>query len=166
MKAARVVYRNPVVEALLLGAVLLQIITGLRLALGTRRIQKNTWERLHVVSGLYLAFFLLLHIATVLSGRYLFHLDTNLYFGAGGLNQFPLLLFFVPCYSLAVVAFFAHIASIHRKKMTLRVATLSVEQQSWIIILAGFLLTITLMYGLTNGFRGLPVPAASSLITR
>ena len=165
MKAARLVYRNPLVESALLAAVFLQIITGLRLVKSVWRIPKNAWERLHVVSGLYLAFFLLIHVSAVLSGRFVFHLDTNLYFGAAGLNQFPLLLFFVPYYSLAILAFSAHVASVHQKKMRRSVSTSSVEQQSRTILTGGLLLAIAIIYGLTGGFRGLPIPPSSSLIT-
>ena len=166
MEATRVVYRNPIVETVLLAAVGFQIVTGLRLVAEVRRVKKDNWSRLHVASGLYLAFFLLIHVSAVLSGRYLFHLDTNLYFGAAGLNQFPLLLFFVPYYSLAVLAFFSHVAAIHHKKMTRRVVGLSVDKQSQLVLLAGIVLTISLMYGLTGGFRGLAIPPSSSLISR
>lgn len=130
MKVARLVYRNPIVESVLLTAVFLQIITGLRLVGSIWRIPKGDWGRLYVVSGLYLAFFLLIHVSAVLLGRYIFHLDTNLYFGAAGLNQFPLLLFFVPYYSLAILAFFAHMAVIHQKKMRRSVSIISVDNKA------------------------------------
>ncbi|MBO0931679.1 hypothetical protein J2I48_11770 [Fibrella sp. HMF5036] len=166
MTAARVVYRNPLIEVVLLAAVLLQIVTGLSLVRKVWRVPKAGWGRLHVFSGLYLAFFLVIHLTAVLSGRYIFRLDTNLYFGAAGLNQFPLLLFFVPYYSLAILAFFTHVAAVHHKKMTRRVVGLSVSRQSQLILVVGIVLTISILYGLTGGFRGLSIPPSSSLLTR
>ncbi|WP_240625695.1 hypothetical protein [Spirosoma pollinicola] len=57
MTATRLVYRNPVVETALLAAVTLQISTGIRLVRSVARQNSHAWSRLHIGSGLYLAFF-------------------------------------------------------------------------------------------------------------
>ena len=57
MTATRLVYRHPVVETALLAAVILQISTGLGLVRSVAHPAMTTWRRLHIGSGLYLAFF-------------------------------------------------------------------------------------------------------------
>lgn len=158
MNMLRVVYRHPVAETALLGAVLLQVVTGIRLFLNGRQQNLSPFARLQRWSGLYLALFFSIHISAVMVGRNGLHLDTNFYFGVAGLNSFPSCLFFIPYYSLAVLAFFAHLASIHYHKMTVRVLGLDSAFQAKIIIFIGFLFTDVLMYGLTNQFQGVVIP--------
>ena len=69
MDGARLVYRSPALEPMLLAAVLVQIVTGVeqvRAGWGTRR---GFWQRTQAVSGLYLAFFLANHTFWVLVAR-------------------------------------------------------------------------------------------------
>src|SRR5918993_1087010 len=57
MDGARLVYRSPALEPMLLAAVLVQIVTGVeqvRAGWGTRQ---GFWQRTQAASGLYLAFF-------------------------------------------------------------------------------------------------------------
>lgn len=165
MAAARKVYRHPLGETVLLAAVLFQIGTGLRLiGFGAGEMQ-DKWRRLQVYAGLYLALFLLVHVSSVMIGRFLAHLDTNLYFGAAGLNHYPQLLFFIPYYSLAILAFFGHVAAIHRLKMPRRLATLTPAGQAWVLLLIGAILTLGVLYGMTNYFRGMVIPPQYLLLT-
>lgn len=109
MEALRAVYRQPVVEALLLGCVAFQAGSGLWLVLrGWRgRVGRVAW--LQALSGAYLAFFLLVHVGAVLAGRAVFGLDTNFFFAAAGFHVPPFGWFFAPYYTLAVAALFAHL---------------------------------------------------------
>jgi succinate dehydrogenase/fumarate reductase cytochrome b subunit len=160
MEQLRVLYRNPVMEALLLAAVALQIVSGLGLAGQVFRLKQKNWrDRLHLLSGLYLAFFLLIHVGAVLAGRWVFQVDTNLYFGAAGLNQWPYVLFFGPYYGLAVVAFFTHVACIHYWKARRFLARPLAKQQGIAIGVLGVVVALAILYGLTNGFQGLAIPA-------
>ncbi len=159
MKMMRLFYRNPVIETLLLGAVMVQIITGLRLFSSSRKLPLVSFEKLQVMTGLYLAFFLIIHVSAVLTGRYYLHLDTNFYFGVAGINTFPLSLFFVPYYALAILSFFGHTAAIHHKKMQRSFAGLTPEQQSKVILLFGFLLTLLILFGLTGRLDGVEIPS-------
>ena len=159
MHTLRQVYRFPVVEVILLLAVAAQIFSGLRMYWPLRKAKMDFWYTLKIRTGLYLAFFFLLHVMAVLAGRTLLELDTNLYFGAAGLNSFPLLLFFVPYYGLAVFSFFGHIAANHRYRMRRKVLGMSPLTQSQLIIGLGILTVFLLMFGLTNGFQGLAIPA-------
>jgi len=109
--------------------------------------KKSFAEKYQILSGLYLAFFLLIHVSAVLSGRFVFGLDTNLYFGAAGLNIFPLYLFFVPYYLLSIISIFTHIACIHFRKTD---SALGAK----IIFIIGVFMAIAIVYGMT----GLKIP--------
>lgn len=120
MDGFRHVYRQPAVEALLLVAVLVQLLAGGALARGGGA----TLSRL---SGYYLLFFLLVHVSAVLWGRLGLGLDTDIHFAAAGLRSWPAMAFFVPYYFLAVVAICCHVglALSRRLAMTARSASIA-----------------------------------------
>jgi succinate dehydrogenase/fumarate reductase cytochrome b subunit len=165
MNTLRLLYRNIFVETLLLGAVLVQIISGLNLFKTSRKTASSNFEKLHVWTGLYLALFLSFHLSAVLGGRLLLHLDTNFYFGVAGLNTFPVNLFFIPYYGFAILSFFGHIASIHSKKMKQTIFSWTPNRQSKAILIFGIVLTFILFYGLTNHFNGVSVPVEYKILT-
>ena len=158
MNKLRLFYRNIFVEIILLSAVLIQIISGIKLFIINQKTAHTNFEKLHIWSGLYLALFFIIHLSAVLGGRFILKLDTNFYFGVAGLNTFPFNLFFVPYYGLAIISFFGHIAAIHAKKMQISILGLTVQQQSKVILVFGMALTLFIFYGLTNGFKGVEVP--------
>lgn len=158
MISLRLFYRNLFVEIILLSAVVIQIVSGLKLFFVSRKAVVSMMDKLHVWSGLYLAFFLVIHVAAVMVGRFVLHLDTNFYFGAAGVNSFPFNLFFIPYYALAILSFFGHIAAIHAKKMKNRVLNVSPERQAYILLIIGVVVTICVFYGITNQFTGIALP--------
>ncbi|MCA4895260.1 MAG: hypothetical protein ING84_09680 [Cytophagales bacterium] len=158
MNAIRHFYRAPIIEFLLLAAVLMQMYSGIRLFLSKRKTTKIGFEKLHVFSGLYLAAFLVIHVSAIFAGRFILHVDTNFYFGAAGLNSFPANLFFIPYYSLAILSFFGHIAAVHHCKMKNAIWGVSVNGQSKAILILGALVTLLILYGMTNGFMGATIP--------
>jgi hypothetical protein len=158
MNTLRLFYRNRFVETILLISVLVQIISGFKLFKTHRKIATTNFEKLHIWTGLYLAVFLMIHVSAVMGGRYFLHLDTNFYFGVAGLNSFPLNLFFIPYYGLAIVSFFGHIASVHSQKMKSNMLNVTPKKQAIAIFIFGFILTITLFYGFTNHFNGVTIP--------
>lgn len=165
MNTLRFFYRNIFVETILLIAVFVQIVSGLKLFKTNRKIANTTFEKLHVWTGLYLAIFFVIHLSAVLGGRYFLHLDTNFYFGVAGLNSFPTNLFFIPYYGLAIISFFGHTASIHNKKMKNEFLTLTPNRQATIIFIFGIILTMTIFYGLTNHFNGVTIPKEYNILT-
>lgn len=164
MRLLRHFYRNPVIEAILLFAVLVQIISGLKLFKISRKSAVSRFDQLHVWSGLYLAFFFIIHVSAVMIGRGVLNLDTNFYFGVAGLNTFPFNLFFIPYYTLAILSFFGHIAAIHNKRMNSRILSLTPGQQAKAILIFGFVLTVIIFYGLTNRFQGVVVPVEYNIL--
>lgn len=159
MESLRVVYRNPVIEGVLLLAVIIQIISGLSLFFKKRKSLTGFYDKLQLWTGMYMAFFLLIHVGAVLTGRFILKLDTNFYFGVAGLNTFPFNLFFIPYYGLAVLSFFGHVASIHFQKMKKNIFRLSPRKQAVIILGIGCIYLVINFYGLTNGFQGIEIPS-------
>ena len=106
MQKARKIYRNPMIEGILLTAVVLQIVSGICLIIRKWSKTDSWFDWVQICSGLYLSLFLTNHIRAVLAGRYKMHADTNLYYGAGVMNMWPQKLFYIPYYSLAILAFF------------------------------------------------------------
>lgn len=164
MDTLRLFYRNRIGESILLIAVLLQIISGLRLVFRKRRTTSSFFEKLQLWTGLYLAFFLVIHVGAVLTGRYMLGLDTNFYFGVAGLNTFPFNLFFIPYYALAIISFFGHISAIHALKMKSSILGMNPIKQSYMILIFGLVLTLIIFYGLTNGFNGVEIPREYGII--
>jgi hypothetical protein len=164
MNVLRIFYRNVFFETILLFAVLIQIISGLKLFKISRKTANSKFDKLQIWTGLYLAFFFIIHLSAVLAGRLILHLDTNFYFGVAGLNTFPFNLFFIPYYGLAIFSFFGHVASIHNKKMKQRVFGFTAKAQSISILAFGFILTIIIFYGLTNQFNGVAIPKEYNIL--
>jgi len=164
MDKLRVVYRNIFLESILILAVFVQVYTGLRLFIKKRKAASGLFEKLHLWSGFYLAIFFVFHLSAVFAGRLLLDLDTNIYFGAAGLNTFPFYLFFIPYYGLAILSFFGHIASIHAAKMKRSLLGINVHQQSYLILIIGLFMTIIIMCGLTDAFKGYDIPEAYKIM--
>ncbi|HAA12536.1 MAG TPA: hypothetical protein DCE41_12905 [Cytophagales bacterium] len=158
MNNLRKVYRNPVIETLLLLAVGVQIMSGLQLFRKQRKATLSPFQKLQVWSGLYLAMFLLVHVGAVLAGRLVFQLDTNVYFAAVGMNTFPFNLFFLPYYTLAILAIFCHLAAVHAQKMKRTLLGLSPIRQGQLMVVLGGLMAGCILYGFTGGFQGMETP--------
>ncbi|MCE4563248.1 hypothetical protein INQ51_02895 [Maribellus sp. CM-23] len=164
MNQLQSIYRTTAGETILLGAVLLQVISGIRMFFRQRQSATGFFEKLQLWSGLYLAIFFVIHLGAVFAGRYILHLDTNFYFGVAGLNTFPHNLFFIPYYALAILSFFGHLAAIHHKKMKRKVMGLPVDLQSKLVLATGVVLTLVIFYGLTNGLNGVEIPEEYNLL--
>jgi hypothetical protein len=109
MRKARLVYRQPAVEALLLLSVAFQICSGLALVVRGWKRRRSFISWLQAGSGIYLVLFFFNHVGAVLYGRNTLHLDTNFYYAAAGFYVPPLQFYFAPYYFLAVVALFTHL---------------------------------------------------------
>lgn len=111
--AVQWIYRHPLIEPLLIAALLFQVGLGLRLAWRRwREPGKSGWARLQLASGLYLAYFIINHSAAALYTRHIAGLDTNFWWVSGPL-QHPLMKgYFYPYYALAVIALGTHIGAV------------------------------------------------------
>ena len=158
MEQIRVLYRNIFVEALLLGCVLFQVGSGIYFAWNRRGQRRGFHEKAQVISGLYLAFFFLNHIAAVLYGRTVLGLDTNIYYGIAGFHVDPFQYLFVPYDFLAVVAVFVHIAAACH---WLARDTATVKFRKWTsiaIIFSGVMVSNILMDAFCGVFYDIDIP--------
>lgn len=110
METLRAVYRFPLVELLLIWAILRQILAGIR-QLKRFGIKSKGRFTVLVYSGLYLIFFLALHLSAIGIARYVQGVDTNLYFALAGYRTSAALLV-VPYYAVAIFAAFAHMGAV------------------------------------------------------
>jgi hypothetical protein len=84
MKAGRTVYRSPLIEALLVGLLLFQIVTGLTLARRWSRLPGDGYRVLQVGSGIYIASFIVTHLNSALIGaRMVRHVETDWAWASG-----------------------------------------------------------------------------------
>ncbi len=157
MEYARLVYRNPFIETLLVTAICLQIPSGILL------VRRKGWrglpfaEKAQVASGAYLSFFLVAHLSAVLAGRYYFHLDTNFYFGALVLLS-VVRWFFVVYYALSVIAVFTHIASIHYQKMLGKISPQRAQIQAFGIVGVGAVCVIAILLAFSGVLYSISIP--------
>ncbi len=109
MTELRRVYRHPLVEPVLLGAVAFQVGSGLWL-LRRKLARTRGWlDTLQTTSGAYLLMFLLSHVSAALRARLLRGVDPNWHWLAGGeLLTDPWSVRLVPYYFLAVIALGLH----------------------------------------------------------
>ncbi len=135
MDALRIVYRNPVVEPILIAGFAVQIVIGLRL-LWQRGWPQRFWPRLQVLSGGVLALFLIQHISATLLARAT--IDTNIYFAAAVVSRAPYVWYFAPYYTLGVAALFAHIAVLLHRHPKRR-------PWAWPVLAAGLTLGVALV---------------------
>lgn len=160
MHGVHQVTRLPAVEALLLAAVIVQVGSGLLLAWRGRSRQRPPFARLQAVSGLYLAFFLLVHVGSVMFGRAILGLDTNFYFAAAGLLVAPYQLFFVPYYGLAVAALMVHLACGMRRLVPAGAAPAWRDGVGYAGIAVGILLAALIVAAFSGVFHPIALPPA------
>lgn len=137
-------------EILLLLGISIQIISGITLVILKWNKIESYFDVMQIASGLYMSFFLTVHINAVMIGRYKLKVDTNLYYGAGVMNMWPHKIFFIPYYSLSILSFFFHVACIHRTKMSEFVSTSSATAQSFIIMGIGIVITSLIIYKMSH----------------
>lgn len=162
MEIARLIYRNIIFETLLIIAVVTQVIAGFKLVKNKRATATNGWDKLHIYSGLYLSFFLIVHPIAIFAGRYYFQLDTNFWFGATVVNYFPMVLFYGPYYFLGVFAFFTHVACIHRQRVIQLGWKTNPNLHAKVIMSVGAIVGLLILAGFTGYFQGLQIPVEYS----
>lgn len=151
MTFLRKIYRHVFFESVLLLCVLFQLVSGLKLFFRSATTLQP-WQRVQRLTGLYLAFFLFVHVSAVIVGRQVFNLDTNVYFAMAGLNTDPHRWFFIPYYFLAIFSFFTHLAAIHFQKAKRNFFGLPVKTQAQAIVALGFICALWILFVMTEGF--------------
>jgi hypothetical protein len=115
MRQGRIVYRAPLVEPILVGAVLFQAGSGLLLAARTLAFPMSWSRAFQLASGVYMAAFILCHLNSVfVRARFMLHLDTNWAYASGapsGLIHDPWNIRLLPHYAFAAFLVLGHLAS-------------------------------------------------------
>jgi hypothetical protein len=158
MRDARLVYRLPAVEALLLLAIAFQIGSGLTFIVRGWKQRRGFMPWLQAGSGAYLVFFFLNHVSSVLFIRNVFHLDTNFYVAAAGFYVPPFQYFFAPYYFLAVLAFFVHLGCalywrLHASSRPARILAVALPSS------VGFVVSLLIVLTLAGAFYPVHVPS-------
>lgn len=110
MDALRVIYRFGLIEYPLFALFAAQIILGVIL-IAKRGKPKGTWAWMQVISGGYIAFFVLQHLGAIVMARLNYDFETTTYFAAAVVSAPPFAYYFFPYYVLGVTAVFTHIAA-------------------------------------------------------
>lgn len=111
MALFRVVYRQGIIETGLLTLFAIQIILGVRLVL-SRGWPSGKWAWAQVLSGGYIAFFLVQHLGVIIYLRLSDPtFDTNFHWAASVVSVDPIRWYFIPYYGLALLAIFTHLAA-------------------------------------------------------
>lgn len=165
MEAIRPLYRNAVVEPVLLACVLFQCGSGIWMVLRGWKKRSGLVAWLQAGSGMYLAFFLLFHVSAVLFGRIALKLDTNFYYAAAGFVLMPYKLFFAPYYFFAVFALFTHLGcaaywQVQARSSMLRKLTIGVP------LGAGLVAALLINLALAGVLRPFDLPATYLTIYR
>jgi succinate dehydrogenase/fumarate reductase cytochrome b subunit len=157
MEAARTVYRQPVLEIILLFCVAFQIAGGLWFVVRGWKTRQGWVAWLQAISGAVLAFFLLVRVGAVLFARAVFNLDTNFYFAAAGFHVAPFQLFFAPYYFLAVLALFTHLGC--AAYWNLQTASAQTRRLAVAIpMLAGLAVSLLIVLSLAGKLQPVEVP--------
>ncbi len=159
MEVFRAVYRNPVVEVTLLLCAASQVVSGLAFVRRRWRDRHEGLDLLQLGSGLYLAFFLLVHVGAVLAGRIKFGLDTNFYYAAAGMHVLPYRYFFMPYYFFAVLAITIHLARALHWLARDRLNPAAIRIATTTLMLAGFAVATLVVAAFSGDLYGITVPA-------
>lgn len=155
----RLIYRNPVVEPLLLIAFAAQVVLGLRLGLrGIRRKLAQPWPRLQVVSGLIFAFFILQHLTAMAMARWIDGLDTGFYWPAAVMSSAPFYWYFTPYYILGVTSLFVHLGCALRLMLLRRGHRAAALRAFWLISALGAGLALVIVAMLLGAFYDITLP--------
>jgi succinate dehydrogenase/fumarate reductase cytochrome b subunit len=158
MEVLRLGYRQPLVEGILLLAVLVQIVTG-GLQLWAGRGQRfSRFMRLQRWAGLVLALFLLQHLSAIIYGRFVQHVDTDFFFAAAVLVRFPRVLYFAPYYLLGVTALFVHLAIAARPLVARRFGRPAADRSAWVLIGLGGAIGLAILVAFTGLLYPIQLP--------
>lgn len=153
MAAGRKVYRAPLIEPVLVGLLLFQIASGVRLAWRWSSLKVDAYRIFQVGSGAYLAMFLLAHMNSALvSARAVHHIETDWAWASGapgGLIHDAWNIRLLPHYALGAFFILGHLASGLRVVMIAHGVRASIANRFWIAsLVAAALIAAAIIAGL------------------
>lgn len=160
LESLRLVYRIPVIEFLLVLAFVFQAISGgIQFLKLRKQTHQPTFFKIKLYSGLILGLFILQHITATIGQRWYYEFDTNFYFASRVVLQSPALYYFIPYYFLGIMAFAAHIASVHREKIMPTVGVKTATIHFYLILMVFFTLALLILYIFTGNLYEIEIPA-------
>jgi hypothetical protein len=127
---------------------LCQVVTGW-LVVSRVRLQRSTQLRnLQALPGSFLGMFFISHLTGVFSGRFVQHVDTSFSWATGGPHGLPTnpgSPSMVPYYSLAVLAFFIHAATVGRWTLAPALGQSAALNICYAVIALGMVVTLALL---------------------
>lgn len=157
--ALRPVYRNAVVEPILLCAIAVQMVSGALLLLRKfKRGLRGSWERAQAYSGAVVLFFALQHEPAYLATRWLDGLDTTFYWPASVMNRAPFYYYFAPYYFAGVTALFLHTACAARLALIRRGHAQTAVRVFWATTVFGILAATAIVLMLLGSFYPIELP--------
>ena len=144
LNALRLAYRENIAQAVLIAAVAVQVITGLAMVWKYYLRRATPLRNLQLVSGLYLAVFLVTHLITVFTTRRS-GIDTDFVWAShvpGGLLASFSSVSLLPRYSLAVLAVFVHLACQARWNLSRLISQSAARAVSYSVMGLGLATTV------------------------
>lgn len=144
LNALRLAYRENIAQAVLIAAVAVQVITGLTMVWKYYLRRATPLRNLQLVSGLYLAVFLVSHLITVFTTRKS-GIDTDFVWAShapGGLLASLSSVSLLPRYALAVLAVFVHLACQARWNLSRLISQSAARTVSYGVMALGLATTV------------------------
>ena len=160
MQSLREVYLYALVEVGLMASIGVQASTGFYFVLRRWSARHSFFDYLQAFSGLYLAVFMISHVAMVMNARMSYGLDTNFYFAAAGINVEGLKGYlFTTYYFLAVAAIFTHLSAAARWWFIFINLRPYANAAAAVIILVGLCVSSFIVAIYSGAFYDLNIPA-------
>ncbi|WP_224790424.1 hypothetical protein [Pseudomonas fluorescens] len=155
MELGRKVYRHPVVEPILVLALLFQVVSGLRLAWNWSSIGSDHYRIFQIGSGVFLSVFILGHLnAVFVFARTYAGIETGWDFASGdpvGMIHDPWGIRLLPHYAIGVFFVIAHLFSGLRVVLLAHgVSRVTANRGWWAGVVIGVLVSVMIMLGITG----------------
>jgi hypothetical protein len=153
MRAGRRIYRSRIVEPILVGLMLFQVVSGIRLVWRWSSLSVDAYRVFQIGSGTYLAAFILTHLNSALvSARTVHKIETGWAWASGaptGLIHNAWNIRLVPHYAFGVFFVLGHLASGLRGVAIAHGLSAAVANRVWTIgLILGGLVSVAIMSGL------------------
>ncbi len=156
----RQIYRNPLVEPILLIAFATQIVLGIVLiSRNFRRKLSMKWPRRQALSGLLFLLFISQHLIAMSLARWVDGLDTNFYWPASVMNAPPFYWYFGPYYFVGVTAMGVHLGCALRLWFLRRRSPTAAAYGFWFCASGSSLIAIFVALMLGGTFFDITLPA-------